>query len=149
MSVALPLKTLETLSRIAEPDDWAAYVRHRIGNDMPELMLNYVLCAVYIANENLAEVKTQSGVVVPILKAPDAIKEDVWQGKIKLVLACGPAVCVDDQSMSFYGKKIQPGDWVSYPNHTCYPAEVKGIPCQRVQDRFIIDRWRDPRHLTS
>jgi hypothetical protein len=149
VGVAIPLRELKQLSQISEPDKWAEFVKKKIGNAIPTLTLNNVLCAVYIGHENLSEVKTPSGVIIPIIKTDDQIKEDIWQGKMNLVIACGPAVFVDDPSMKFYGQQIRPGDWVSFPNHTCTQMEVGKIPCRLVQDRFINSVWADPRHLTS
>jgi hypothetical protein len=149
LPVALPLKTLEDLSKIPDPEDWAAYVRQKIGNNMPILTLNNVFCAVYIGSEVLAQVKTPGGVVLPLVKTQDAVKEDIWQSKMNLVLAAGPAAFVDDASMSFYGQQIRAGDWVSFPIHTCTQLEIKTVPCRIVQDRFITSFWKDPRHLTS
>lgn len=149
MGVAVPLRTLERLSKIAEPDEWAHEVRRQIGNSLPEVALNNVLCAVYIANENLREVKTPSGVIIPIVKTTDQIKEDVWQGKMNLVLAVGALAFEDDAHFKFGGFRCRPGDWVSFPNHCAYPREIAGVPCRNVADRFIIEKYSDPRHLTS
>ena len=147
MGVAVPLKTLSFLSGLDDPEEFKVEVNRMIGNAMPEVLLNRVLCAVYIASEKMSDVVGPQG--QRLVRTLDAVKEDIWQGKPCLVLKVGPAAFVDDAAMSFYGQKVKPGDWVTFKMVHATQQEINRMPCRIIEDRFIEAIFHDPRHVTS
>jgi hypothetical protein len=142
MGVAVPLKTLDKLSKIDDPSEFEAEVRRLMGNAYVEPILNKMVCAVYIENEAL-------GTTGKLFKPTDLIKESIWQSKTMLVLRCGPAVCEDNEYQSWYGQKIKPGDWVVAKVTAATQVEVETMPCRIIEDRFIDAIVGDPRIVTS
>jgi hypothetical protein len=147
MAVAVPLDTLRRLSKLEDPDEFRTEVHRMMGNQMPEMFLNRILCAVYIENEHYRSA-TGTGLST-LVKAPDAIKEDIWQGKPCLVLAVGPAAFVDDTQTSFYEQSVKPGDWVTFKVSNSTQIEINKVPCRIIEDRFIEAKYSDPRQVTS
>lgn len=134
--VAIPRKTLERLSKIAEPEDFKSAVNELMGNQRPIIMLNRILCATYIENE-----MTSGGIIKPL----EVTSESIWQGKAFLVLDVGPAAFVDDERTSFYGQSAKPGDWVVFKSGNSTIIEVNKVPCRIVEDRFVEAIIPDPR----
>jgi len=147
MSVAIPRETLARLSALDDPEEFKVMVNHMIGNAMPEIMLNKILCAVYIASEKWGEKIGPQG--QRLIRTQAAVAEDIWQGKPCLVLAVGPAAFVDDAAMSFYGQKVKPGDWITFGIAHARQHELCTIPCRIVEDRYVDQIVKDPRHITS
>ena len=82
-----------------------------------EVLYDLVLVGIYIRPE-----KTTGGIIRPM----DNIKEDEYQGKVGLVLKCGPDV-----------NGFQEGDWVVYSIKDGWSVSVNSYPCRLVpHDRF-------------
>jgi hypothetical protein len=149
MPVVVPEKTLEEFSKIIEPDDFKAAVFKKLGNSRPRVFGNRIMCAVYIANERLTEVTTKAGLVIPLYKTKDQIKEDIWQGKPCLVIAKGEAAFKDTPQYPFYGDDVQVGDWVTFQVAAGKQLEYERMPCRIVYDWQIDQVVPDPRMVTS
>lgn len=99
------------------------------------VMFNMVLIGTFIRSE-----RTTGGII-----RPDAnVTEDVWQGKAGLVLKLGPNAFVDDADDSFYGQKVEPGEWVVYKVGDAWSLNVNGFPCRLVRDSSIKLKVNDP-----
>ena len=142
MGVTVPLRTLDKLSKIVEPADFETEVRRMIGNEMPEVLGPRVLAAVYIENEQL-------GTTGALVKAPDSIKESIWQSKTMLVLAVSPMAFKNDAYTDFCGLSVKPGDWITARISDTSMIEIKGMPCRYVKDFQIEGKVCDPRVVTS
>lgn len=149
MGVATPLKTIETLADIEDPEEWKRKVFDLIGNEMPRVHGNRVLCAVYIQPGHHAQGTRNDGSSYKILKTTDSMKEDIWQSKLMMVLAVGPAAFKDTNEYSHYGITLKPGDWVMAQIHNCSQREIKKMPCRSIQDYLIEEDYEDPRTVTS
>lgn len=139
-NIRIPWETLDILSKVSDPDAYKVKAREIIGNHMPVMLLNRVLLAVYIAPEGLGK----TGLLV---KTPEAVAEDIWQSKVGLVIAKGPAAYVNDQNTYFYEQTVDEGEWVTAAVNNCRQVEINGMPCRMVEDRFIEAKFLDPRAI--
>lgn len=136
--VAIPLKTVERLSKLDDPEDFKNAINEMIGNDIPVVMLNRILCATHIESE-----RTPGGIYKPV----HVSAESIWQGKAFLVIEVGPAAFVDDTNTSFYGQKVKKGDWVVFKGNHGTILEVNKVPCRIVEDRYVELIISDPRSV--
>ena len=115
-----------------------------------EVFHNLVLVATYISPKRSLG-KGPDGVEI-FLETPDNTQaEDRFQGKIGLVLKCGPNAFHDDGVAKFGGVTLKPGDWVIYrpsDGHEIYIRDRRqrneGLPCRLIEDVFIRGRVTDP-----
>jgi co-chaperonin GroES (HSP10) len=85
-------------------DDPRAVIQRKVGDIRNiEIFGNDILVAIYKRPE-----KTKSGILMPE-KYRD---EDIYQGKVGMVLRLGPTAFVDDDGKIF--RDIKPGDWVVF-----------------------------------
>ncbi len=70
-----------------------------------EVFHNQILVAIYVRPE-----KTAGGILLPDSQQ----KEDVYQGKVGLVLKKGPLAFVNDARNDFAGQDVEVGDWIAY-----------------------------------
>lgn len=141
MPLVLPRQQLKALAETNTPEEFAQLVHQHIG-DLAKITvaLNRVLTAVYIGSE-----KTAGGVYKP----QSAAEEDVYQGKVALVLKCGPSAFKDDSQTSFWGLDVRPGMWVTFRIGNSSQIEVNRIPCRLVMDHHVEMVFADPRMVTS
>ena len=106
-----------------------------------EVFHNFVLVSTYIAPEKVGSI------IMPDRK----IDEDRFQGKVGLVLKCGPLAFVDDKVTRFGGVTIRPGDWVVYRPSDGHELFIKdrrmvndGVPVRLIEDTLIKGRVSDP-----
>lgn len=142
MGVTVPLRTLENLSKIVEPEDFKSEVLRMIGNDAPKPLGDRILCAVYIENEQL-------GTTGKLIKTHTQTQESIWQGKAMLVIDVSPGACLDTSEYSWYGPKIKPGDWIIAKVSATTQTEIKQLPCRLIHDYLVEAVVSDPRHITS
>lgn len=79
-----------------------------------------------------------------ILTANITKKEDVYQGRVGLVLKCGPLAFVDSKDVQFAGKRADPGDWVFYVPANGTRMMVGGNECRILEDVNIDGKVDDP-----
>lgn len=97
-------------------------LQEEIGEIPPDLVnLSKVLVAIYRRPE-----KTLGGIILTDKSAD----EDVWQGKVGLIVAMGPRAFEDDESTQFHGLKYKIGDWVWFKASTGEACQVNGVPCR-------------------
>lgn len=103
-----------------------------------EVMHNRILVAVYVRPE-----KTAGGLFLP----DKTRQEDVWQGKVGLVLAKGPQAFKDDATVSFAGQNVEPGDWVCFRVSDGWSLIVKGMECRMLEEISIRARIPAPDYV--
>ncbi len=137
MGVAIPARAIEAMSK--SPDarkaifDW-------MGKDLEGVHLpnDYVLLGTYIRPE-----KTAGGIYRPQTN----VDEDVWQGKVGLLLKLGPDAFKDTDDYTFnFGPGGEPkvGDWVVFKVGDAMSLNVKDFPCRYIRDIGIKMKVNDP-----
>lgn len=133
MSVVVPHRAIEAVSLAANPKQ---AILSAVSNlDAVEIFGDIVLLGTYIRPE-----KTAGGIIRPT----ENVVEDVWQGKVGLVLKLGTSAFMDTPDYSFQGQSVQPGDWVVYNIGDTRTLNVNGYPCRYVRDFHIKMRVKDP-----
>ena len=107
-----------------------------------EIFHNFVLVATYVPPEKIGSI------IVPDV----SMMESRFQGKVGLVLKCGPMAFVDDAVARFGGVVVEPGDWVMYRPSDGLELFIKdhaglandGLSCRLIEDTLIKGRVRDP-----
>jgi co-chaperonin GroES (HSP10) len=99
-----------------------------------EVFHNQVLCAVYIAPE-----KTRGGIIRP----PSNIEEDRYQGKLGLILKCGPRAFESDTKWT-WPEDMGEGDWVFYRVSDTIACTINGQSCRLIDDIDVKGRVQQP-----
>jgi co-chaperonin GroES (HSP10) len=133
---------LREIAQAAQNDPYAALM-----DALPKAAFEYevfhskVLVATYIPPE-----RTKGGIIKP----DRSLQEDRFQGKVGLVIKCGPLAFEDDRVNHFGGVKIKPGDWVTYrPSDgiEIFFVDDNGrdaVPCRLIEDSNVLGRTPDP-----
>lgn len=133
MSIVLPRQAIDLVSQATDPK---AEMTKKVGNlDQIDVMYNMVLVATYIRPS-----KTKGGIIRP----DQNVEEDVWQGKVGLVLKCGPDAFQDDNDMTFNGQKAEVGEWVVFKVGDAWQLIVGDWPCRLVRDSSIRMKLANP-----
>ena len=114
-----------------------------------EVFHNLVLVATYIPPPKV--MKGPNGEDVVFHEADNTQAENRFQGKVGLVLKCGPTAFHDDGVAKFGGMSIKPGDWVIYrpsDGHEMFIRDRRkfneGLSCRLIEDVFVRGRVNDP-----
>ena len=107
-----------------------------------EVFHNLVLVATYVPSEKIGS----------IILPDRSMMEARFQGKMGLVLKCGPLAFCDDAVAKFGGVTVEPGDWVLYRPSDGIELFIKdhmglandGLPCRLIEDSLIKGRVTDP-----
>lgn len=107
-----------------------------------EIFHNFVLVATYVPSEKIGSI------IVP----DRSMSEARFQGKIGLVLKCGPLAFEDDTTVKFGGVRIDQGDWVLYRPSDGIELFIKdymglandGLACRLIEDSLIKGRVTNP-----
>lgn len=140
MPLVLPTKTIEKLTKLKEPEEFRDAVFDMVDVDAIDIYLNRILTVVYL-NYGV----TAGGIILPDQKKD----EDIWQGKVALVLKVGPTAFVDGDGWNFFGQNVTRGDWVTFRINHASQIEIQSVPCRIVTDRYVEMRVPDPRMVTS
>lgn len=133
MSVVIPRQAIDFVSNSANPK---LEMIKKVGDlSKVHVMFNMVLVAQYVR-----PVMTKGGIIRPT----ENLEEDVWQGKVGLVLKLGPNAFQDDGDMSFYGQTAEIGEWVVYKTGDAWQLTVGEWPCRLVRDSSIKLKLDDP-----
>lgn len=137
MGVVIPARAIEAISESADPRkailDWMG--KELDGVHLPN---DFVLIGTYIRPK-----KTAGGIIRP----DDNVSEDVWQGKVGLLLKLGPDAFEDTEDYTFnYGPGGKPkvGDWVVFKIGDAMSLDVKKFPCRYIRDVGIKMKVDDP-----
>lgn len=134
MTVVVPHRAIEKISTSSDPKK---AILEAVGDlSQVDIMFNEVLLGVYIRPE-----KTTGGIIRPTSN----VQEDVWQGKVGLVLKWGNKAYVDDDEYHFDdGDKIKPGEWAVFMISDARSLNINGCPCRLVRDSNLKMRVKDP-----
>ncbi|HQU24996.1 MAG TPA: hypothetical protein PKX13_12025 [Acidiphilium sp.] len=104
-----------------------------------DVMHNQILVAIYKRPE-----KTAGGIFL----SDKTRGEDVYQGKVGLVVKKGPLAFVDDGRNDFRGQDVEVGDWVGYRIQDGWSLIVNGpdgpVNCRMLEDVHIKLRVSSP-----
>jgi len=133
MSVVVPHKAI---SRIASATNPREAITDAVGDlSGVRLLGDMVLIGTYIRPET-----TKGGIIRPDVN----VQEDVWQGKVGLVLKLAPDAFKDTTEYSFGGNVAQVGDWCVYKVGDAWSIEINGCPCRIVRDVNVRMIVQDP-----
>lgn len=136
MSMALPHRALK---EVTEAKDKKKAILEKAGDlSGVHLKYNMVLLGQYVASEFAG----RKGLIL----RPDSNKEeDVWQGKVGLVLKLGTDAFVDDAEFSFGEQKVNVGEWAVYRLADVYQTlTINDWVCRIVRDSSIKMTVDDP-----
>jgi hypothetical protein len=94
-----------------------------------------VVVAIYVRPEKL-----KSGLILSRAHTPN---EDLYQGKVGLVLKLGPIAFLEDDSHRFGERTPRPGDWIVSSVGETFAFTLGKVPCRIVEDvsvRAIVDQ---------
>lgn len=131
--IVLPRRSL---GEVASSGDLKGDILKQVGDlaDV-EIMFNMVLVACYVRPS-----KTKGGIIL----TDQAIDEDVYQGKVGMVLKLGPFAFESDDEFDFRGQEAQIGEWVVHKVGDAWPVQVGEWPCRLVRDSSIRMKVKDP-----
>jgi co-chaperonin GroES (HSP10) len=133
MSVIVPHRAVEAISTAKDPK---TAIPELIGNlDGVEIIGEMVLVGIYIRPE-----KTAGGIYRPTSNK----QEDVWQGKVGLVLKLGPDAFRDPESGELYPQRADVGDWCVFKVGDGWSVNINDYPCRLVRDTAIRLKVKDP-----
>lgn len=136
MSVYLNRSAVEEISKIQDLETKTAAIKKKVGDlSGISVMFNMVLLAAYVRPE-----KSKGGIIRP----GENVEEDVWQGKVGLVMKHGPDAFMDDTDMSFHGQKAQLNEWVVFKVGDAWQLTINDWPCRLVRDSSIRMKTKDP-----
>lgn len=96
---------------------------------------NQILVGILIRPE-----KTAAGLILP-----DSVRqEDVYQGKVGLVLAKGPSAFVNDARNDFHWQNVEVGDWVVFRVSDGTSLNLNSVKCRQLEDIHIRGRVTSP-----
>ncbi len=126
----------KAVEQIALAKDQITEIFKLVGKlDDLDIFGDLVLVACYIRPE-----RTAGGLYLP----SSAQDEDVWQGKVGLVLKLGPDAFRDPEDGSFYEQRLNVGEWGVFKVGDAWRLDVKGVPCRLVRDTSLRARVKDP-----
>lgn len=119
----------------------------RIG-EIPKdaVQFSKILVALYVrpmADEG-KEAKTAGGIIIPGERVEKEQQEDIYQGKVGLIVAMGPLAYVDDEDNKFHGIANKVGDWVWFRPADGWQCQVNGVLCRLFSEARIIGRLPHP-----
>lgn len=126
--------------RMAHAQDPRAELVESVGDlSGVEVMHNQILVAIYKRPE-----KTAGGIIL----SDKTRGEDVYQGKVGLVVKKGPLAFEDDARNDFRGQNVNIGDWVGYRVQDGWSLIVNGpngaVDCRMLEDVHIKLRVVSP-----
>lgn len=109
-----------------------------VGNlDDIDIFHRQVLVAIYMRPK-----QTAGGIHLP----DKHVEEDLYQGKVGLILKCGKAAFVADKGWDFDDLRV--GDWVIFKPSDGFPTSIMNgkekVPCRILQDDDIKLRISHP-----
>jgi hypothetical protein len=128
MGVVVCRDYVEAVSQARDPKQ---AILTKVGDlQSVRLLWNFVLVAIYIRPE-----KTRGG----ILRPHENLMEDLWQGKVGLMLKHGPSAYTDGE---YAGQRVDVGEWCAMKIQDTWQCEINGVPCRVLEDfriRMVLD----------
>ncbi len=135
MGVIAPVKAIEAISQAKTPADAKKIIFELVGNlDNVEVIGSQVLLGIYVRPE-----KTKGGIFL----TDSAKEEDIWQGKVGLVLKWGPDAFRDENG-DLYEQRAEVGDWGVFRINDTWTLKVGDMPCRLVADKSLRLKLKDP-----
>ena len=132
MGVVIPHKFIESISKSQDP---RKAILDFVGDlSGIEVFGDRVLVAIYMRPE-----KTAGGIIRPETNKV----EDVWQGKVGLVLKWGPDAFLDEDGV-LYEQHVKAGEWGVFFIGDGKPIEVNKAPCRIVKSASFVSKIKDP-----
>ena len=100
-----------------------------------EVFNSQVLVAIYIKPE-----QTKGGVFIPG-KTRD---EDIWQGKVGLVIKKGPTAFIENEERWFKDVKVDLHDWIVARSSEGWSLKVHDVHCRLIDDVNIRGKVSHP-----
>ena len=132
MSVVVPHKAIDAVSNATDPKQ--AILREIGSLAGVKLLFDEVLLGTYFRPR-----KTAGGIIRP----DDNVGEDMWQGKVGLILKFGLTAYKDTPDFQF-AEIPSIGDWAVYYIGDARQIQVNGFPCRIVRDSNIRMIVSDP-----
>lgn len=133
MSVIIPHRAVEVISTAKDPKK---AIPELVGNlDDIEVIGDMVLVGIYIRPE-----KTAGGIIRPTMNK----QEDVWQGKVGLVLKWGPDAFRNPEDGQLFAQRAEIGDWCVFKVGDGWSLHINDYPCRLVRDSAIKLKVKDP-----
>jgi co-chaperonin GroES (HSP10) len=133
MSVVVPHRAVEAISTAKDPKKTILDLLGDLSGI--EILGEMVLVATYIRPE-----KTAGGIIRPTSNT----QEDVWQGKVGLVVKLGTDAFIDPETGIAFEESVTVGDWCVYKIGDGWSMNVRGVGCRLVRDTGIRMRVEDP-----
>lgn len=125
------------LKEAARAVDFREYIEAKLGDELEgiDVLFSQVLLATFILPE-----KTAGGIIRP----DENIRQDVYQGKIGLIIKMGESAYKYDGPYPYEGVRPEVGDYVMC--HSSDPRElaIKGVSCKLVDSSLCKMRVKDP-----
>jgi hypothetical protein len=138
--LTIPRQTIERFSKCHTPDALRDEIWNSLGTSLHSLdiMFNRILVAIYVRPE-----RSSGGVYF----AQQTKEEDLWQGKVGLVLKMGDDAFKDDPAGGYYfgGQRAVVGEWVVFKIGDTWDLLVNDVPCRLIEDAHIKIKAADPR----
>lgn len=116
--------------------DPAETIKKVVGNlDDIEVSGAQVLVGTYVRPE-----KTKGGIIIE----DRSRREDMYQGKIGLVLKMGPFAFQENDNIKFGSFKVSVGDWVFYRAQDSFAMGLNGHHCRMLDDINIRGKVKSP-----
>ena len=133
MSVIVPHRAVEAISIAKDPK---TAIPKLVGDlDGIEVIGDMVLVGIYIRPE-----KTAGGIIRPTINK----QEDVWQGKVGLVLKWGPDAFKNPETGRLYEQNAAVGEWCVFKVGDGWSLHINDYPCRLVRDIAIRLKVKDP-----
>ena len=133
MSVIIPHRAVEAISTAKNPKQ---AISELVGDlNGVEVIGDMVLVGIYIRPE-----KTAGGIIRPTINK----QEDVWQGKVGLVLKLGPSAFRDPEDGKLFEQRADLGEWCVFKVGDGWSVNINDYPCRLVRDTSIRLKVKDP-----
>lgn len=136
MTLVLPHKTIQAIANATDAEGTKRAILAQASNlDGIEIFGDMVLLAIYIRPE-----KTRGGIYRPQTN----VDEDIWQGKVGLVLKWGPDAFIDSSTGDLYEQRAEIGEWCVFKVGDAWNITINGVACRLVRDSSIKMKIKDP-----
>lgn len=122
------MKALQVATSEISPAEelWAAVEPYL--DDIPLITDDNILVAIYKRRE-----KTKGGIYLP----GATLDEDVWQGKVGLILKMGPLAYKEDDKHTYPAGTPKIKDWVVFRVGDAWPLALGETPCRITTEKAI------------
>ena len=133
MSVVVPHRAIEIVSNSRDPKQ---AIFDTVGDlSGVDVIGDQVLIGIYIRPE-----KTAGGIIRPTVN----VQEDVWQGKVGLVLKWGPDAFRDPEDGILYEQRVEIGEWGVFKIGDTMSLNINNYPCRLVRSNTLRLKVKNP-----